>query len=130
MLVSHNTYEKMLADFAEFYLRHKSDSDIICHVGMPVEAHLIREMHRLGLIGDWDAPFPLIDIAGNLKQVGEDPISVDAYAKKYGLEISDYGTTHNPLYDCEVAAKVYMDLCGNKRFRKPTTEKWPKHGWH
>lgn len=128
--VSHNTYDGMLRDFATFYMEHKNDADIICHVGIPVEAHLIREMHRLGFIGDWDGPFPLIDIAGNLKQVGEDPTSVDSYAKKYGLEIADYGTTHNPLYDCEVAAKVYIDLCGHKKFRKQSIEKWPKHGVH
>lgn len=25
-------------------------------------------------------------------------------------DIKDYGTTHNPLYDCEVAYKVYRNL--------------------
>jgi len=41
-------------------------------------------MQELGFIGDWDGPFPLIDISGNLQQVGEDPTSVDNYVKKHG----------------------------------------------
>lgn len=104
--VTHESYEEMLRDFAAFYMDNKNEADVICHMGFPVEAHLLREMHRLGFIGDWDAPFPLIDIAGNLKQAGKDPTSVDDYAEKYTLQVSDYGTTHNPLYDCEAAAHV------------------------
>ena len=96
---THKTYESMLSDFANFYKAHKADADCICHMGYSVEAHLLREMRRLEFIGDWDAPYPLHDVSGNLQQVGEDPTSVDGYATK-----------HNPLYDCEVAAKVYMHL--------------------
>lgn len=109
---THDTYDAMLRDFAAFYLTYKRDADCICHMGYIVEAYLLREMHRLGFIGDWDAPYPLYDVSGNLQAAGEDATSVDAYAKKYGLQVSDYGTTHNPLYDCEVAARVYMHLNG------------------
>lgn len=107
--VTHDNYEEMLRDFAAFYMQQK-EADVICHMGYIVEAHLLREMHRLEFIGDWDAPYPLLDVSGNLQSAGEDPTSVDSYAKKQGLQISDYGTTHNPLYDCEVAAKVYLHL--------------------
>lgn len=107
---THEIYEEMIAAFAIFYKMNKDGADCICHMGYIVEAHLLREMHRLGFIGDWDAPYPLYDISGNLQSAGEDPTSVDGYAKKYALEIADYGTTHNPLYDCEVAARVYMHL--------------------
>ena len=55
-------------------------------MGFIVEAHLLREMHRIGAIGDWDAPYPLYDISGNLQAVGENPTSVDEYVKKYNLE--------------------------------------------
>lgn len=105
-------YEAMIADFSVFYMQHKEGADVIAHMGYIVEAHLIREMHRLGFIGDWDAPYPLFDVSGNLQAAGEDPTSVDAYAKKHNLEIADHGATHNPLYDCEVAARVYMHLLG------------------
>ena len=111
---THETYEAMLADFAAFYLAYKQDADCICHMGYIVEAHLLREMHRLGFIGDWDAPYPLYDVSGLLQAAGEDPTSVDDYAKKHGLEVADYGTTHNPLYDCEVAARAYMRLLSQK----------------
>lgn len=107
---SQKAYEAMLADFAEFYMANKADADVICHMGYIVEAHLLREMHRLGFIGDWDAPYPLLDVSGNLQAVGEDPTSVDNYAKKHGLAVADYGATHNPFYDCEVTAKVYIHL--------------------
>lgn len=103
-------YEAMLQDFANFYNAHKTGADIICHMGYIVEAHLLREMRRLGFIGDWNAPYPLLDVSGNLQAAGEDPTSVDGYAKKHGLHVADYGTTHNPLYDCEVAAKAYIHL--------------------
>lgn len=107
---THETYAAMLQDFATFYKTQKQDADCICHMGYIVEAHLLREMHRLGFIGDWDAPYPLYDVSGNLQAAGENATSVDAYAKKHELPIAGVGTTHNPLYDCEVAAKVYMHL--------------------
>lgn len=107
---THDSYEGMLRDFATFYLKHQKGAEFVCHMGYVVEAHLLREMYRFGFIGDWAAPYPLHDVAGNLRQAGEDPTSVDKYAVKYDLKITDYGTTHNPLYDCEVAAKVYIHL--------------------
>ena len=110
--VTHDTYESMLSDFAKFYLEHSAGATVICHMGFPVEANLLREMHRLQFIGDWEGPFPLIDIAANLLHVGENPTSVDAYVEKFNLPVSDYGTTHNPLYDSEVAAKVFFHLMG------------------
>ena len=108
--VSHNGYESLLADFSKFYLENKADADIIVHMGVPVESNLLRDMHALGLIGDFDGPYPLIDLAGSLQQAGEDPTSVDGYVRKHGLEVPDFGTTHNPLYDSAVAAVVYRHL--------------------
>lgn len=107
---THETLDALLSDFSKFYLANKEGADIIVHMGVPVESSLLKELHTRGYIGDWDGPFPLIDLAGNLQQVGEDPTSVDSYVKKYGLSVRDFGSTHNPLYDSEVAAKVYMHL--------------------
>jgi len=69
-------------------------------------------MQTRGLIGDFDGPYPLIDVSGNLQQAGEDPTSVDGYMRKHGLEVAVNfdGGTHNPLYDSEVAAQVYAHL--------------------
>jgi len=110
---SHGSYDTLLNDFAEFYLREKQGADVIAHVAVPVEARVLIDMHAKGFIGDWDGPFPLIDVAGCLKQAGEDPNSVDNYANKYGIAIDKAefeGGTHNPLYDSVVAARVYQHL--------------------
>ena len=65
----------------------------------------LRDMHAQGVIGDWDGPYPMLDVSGNLQQAGEDPTSVDSYVKKYELSVGEFdGGTHNPLYDSAVAA--------------------------
>lgn len=110
---SHDSYDALLAAFAEFYKTNKHDADIIGHMAVPVESGLLRDMHSRNAIGDWDGPYPLIDIAGCLKQAGEDPTSVDKYAEKYGVNVdpTEYeGGTHNPLYDSAQAAVVYHHL--------------------
>ena len=112
--ITHRSYEELLKDFAKFYMENKENADVIVHMGYIVEAKILRDMHDLGLIGDWDGPYPLFDISGNLKQVGEDPTSVDKYAQKYGIEIRNFGSPHNPLYDCEVTARVYMHLMSRR----------------
>lgn len=103
-------YKEMLKDFSLWYLKHKDESEILWHMGHIVESHLFREMHRLGLIGDWDAPYCPIEVSAYLEMAGESSDSVDSYAKKHNLALKDYGTTHNPLYDCEVAYKVYRHI--------------------
>lgn len=109
--VSHKDYDSLLTDFANFYMANKTDADAIVHMGVPVESNLLKDMHTLGFIGDWDGPYPLLDIAGNLQQAGEDPTSVDKYLKKYELPVGEFeGGTHNPLYDSAAAAQVYFHL--------------------
>jgi len=112
--VTHETYESLLADFAEFYLANKSDAEIIVHMGVPVESNLLRDMHSQGCIGDFDGPYPLLDVAGELAQAGEDPTSVDSYVNKWGLVAPDFGSTHNPLYDSAVAAMVHIHLVSRR----------------
>lgn len=109
--VSHNSYAELLADFAKFYLANKA-GDVVVHMGVPVESKVLLDMHASGLIGDWDGPYPLHDVAGYLAQAGEDPTSCDGYVRKYGLVLAGQyaGGTHNPLYDSEVAARVLIHL--------------------
>lgn len=111
--VTHDTYEALLASFAEFYKANKTDADVLVHMGYIVEAGLLRDMHAQGVIGDWDGPYPMLDVSGNLQQVGEDPTSVDSYVKKHSLSVGEFeGGTHNPLYDSAAAAAVYRHLMG------------------
>lgn len=64
---THDSYDQMLAAFAEFYKANKADADIIAHMGVPVEAKVLLDMHTKGYIGDWDGPYPFLDVAGVLK---------------------------------------------------------------
>jgi hypothetical protein len=109
--VSHDSYDELLKAFADFYKSNKADANIIVHMGVPVESSLLKDAHSRGYIGDWDGPFPLIDLAGSLLQAGENPNSVDGYVSKFGLQVAE-GNTHNPLYDSEVAAVVFQHLMG------------------
>jgi len=110
---THGSYPEMLEDFSKFYMDHKQDADIIAHIIVPVESSLIRDMHDFGYIGDWDAPFPLIDLAGMLRMAGFSPSSVDDYNIKHGISANpvDFsGGTHNPLYDAAQTAMAYFHL--------------------
>lgn len=113
---THDSYDAMLAAFAEFYLAHKKDADVIAHMGVPVEAKLLLDAHQKGLIGDWDGPYPFLDVAGVLKAKGYDPTSVDSYNKEFGLmegvSEAEGLATHHPLYDSVAAARAYLHLIG------------------
>lgn len=111
MAVTHDTYEDLIAAFARFYMAHKSDADIIVHMGYIVESRIFLDMHTLGMIGDWDGPLPLFDLSGNLQAAGADPTSIDRYALEHGISVGEFeGGTHNPLYDAAITAAVYMAL--------------------
>lgn len=113
--VTHDSYYALLSSFAEFYLAHKDEADVVVHMGYIVEARILRDLHDKGLIGDWDGPYPLYDVSGNLQQAGEDATSVDKYVQKHGLSVGEFeGGTHNPLYDSALAAVVYRHLIGKK----------------
>lgn len=108
---THNSYNSLLKAFSEFYLENKKDADVIVHMGLPVEARLFIDAHTLGFIGDWDAPYPLIDIS-TIQQIGT---SVDTYNKKHGIIVPPCeGGTHNPLYDARATVLAYM-YCYGKR---------------
>jgi len=114
LAVTHADYDAMLASFAKFYLGNKKDAEVIAHMGVPVEAKVLLDMHARGLIGDWDGPFPFLDVASVLKARGEDPTSVDKYNERNGLmahrsEVVGL-TPHHPLYDSIAAAIAYMHL--------------------
>lgn len=107
--VNYPTYRAMLEGFFAFYMENKEGSDIIVHVGFPVEARLFIDAHNFGILGDWDAPFPLIDISA-FPEIGA---SVDSYNESHGLKsrIPDLnGGTHSPLYDSYAALVAYESI--------------------
>lgn len=109
--ITHNSYEGLLKDFMNFYSLHREDSTCLVHVGLPVEAKLFIDAHEMGFIGDWGAPFPLVDISA-IPEIG---LSVDDYNKKNGIEVPIYdGGTHNPMYDSMAAAMAYEHWLTNR----------------
>ena len=99
-------YDDLLKAFMDWYKANKDDAEIIVHVGTPVEARLFIDAHEKGFIGDWDAPFPLVDVSA-VKEIGT---SVDSYNKANGLWVPFIGSQHNALYDayaCLVAWNHY-----------------------
>ncbi len=103
---THGDYSAMLKAFAEWYLPYrKNNVDVIVHMGVPVEAKVFLDLHEKGLIGDRDAPYPLIDISA----IPEIKDSVDSYNEAHGTmpDSALSGGTHNPLYDCFACASAY-----------------------
>jgi len=110
---NYSSYEELLKAFIAFYLQHKDGADIIVHMGLPVEARVFLDAHTLGILGDWDAPYPLVDISA-FPEIGT---SVDTYNGEHGLnnlipEVE--GGTHNPLYDSYAALAAYNDILENR----------------
>jgi len=106
ILENFSSYEELLAAFMAFYLMNKNGADIIVHMGLPVEARLFLDAHSMGIIDDWDAPYPLIDISA-FPEIGT---SVDSYNDRNMVEIAYTGSTHNPLYDSYAALAAYERL--------------------
>lgn len=103
--VTHRDYKSMLKDFMNFYMDNKQDSVILVHMGLPVESRLFLDAHKLGFIGDCDAPYPLVDISA-IPEIG---VSPDTYNKNNGIIILQLsGGTHNPLYDSWSALLAYQ----------------------
>lgn len=106
--ITHDNYESMLKDFMSFYMENKEEADIIVHMGLPVESKLFLDAHELGYIGDWDGPYPLIDVSA-FPEIGT---SVDSYNRKHNINIPKVtGETHNPLYDSWSALLAYVNIC-------------------
>lgn len=107
--VTHNSYKDMLKDFMSFYMENKDNAHIVVHMGLPVEARLFLDAHNLGIIGDWDAPYPLIDMCA-FPEIGD---SVDTYNANNGIVVDSNtfeGGTHNPLYDSYATALAYIHI--------------------
>ena len=112
MVVTHSTYEEMIQAFAEFFKENKADAHVIFHMGLPVEARVVLDMHRFGILGELEGAYPWMDISGHLEHAGCDPTSVDKYNADHGIVVPqpEKGGAHNPLYDSRAAALCYLDL--------------------
>lgn len=101
---NYENYASMLKGFIDFYMSNKQDAVILVHMGLPVEARLFLDAHEMGILGDWDAPYPLVDCSA-IPSIGT---SVDTYNANHGIEVPSFvGGTHNPLYDSYAAMYAY-----------------------
>jgi len=119
--------QELLKAFSEWYLNHKDDVVVIAHIPHPVETAMFLEMGRLGLIGERDQPYPLIDVGAMLLTRNNNPLSVDDYRLAYckpmqtNLEIG----VHHPLYDAYQALAVYLKIIELIRPVKKSDEQKP-----
>lgn len=110
-------YIQLLSAFANFYnsMRELYNVTALWHMGHVVESYLFRELVENKLIGEWDAPYTPIEVSAYLEMSGERPDSVDTYVQKHDVKLNIEGlSTHNPLYDCEVAYRVYNHIKTNR----------------
>lgn len=130
------TYREMLSAFADFYNAHREGATQVVHMGYIVEAHLLREMRDRRLIGEWDGPFPLHDLATAFECAKQDPTSQDAFFQANGgmpsgaptpvafhqimESLPGQGRVHHPTFDAYVTA-----WCWDRLFRKSEPEKFP-----
>ncbi|MBA2851797.1 hypothetical protein HNP86_001956 [Methanococcus maripaludis] len=105
---THKTYEEMLVAVGNAFHNLKNGAVVIAHCGAPVEATLFDELYKANVMGEFDGPFPLHELATVLAVLGENPHSTDEYCKKYNIVIDGVeGSTHDPEYDAMVALKVW-----------------------
>jgi hypothetical protein len=110
---NYSSYEELLRGFFEWRKAHKDGATEIVHMGVPVEAKLFIDAHAMGIIGDFDGPYPLVDVSA-IPEIGT---SVDSYNAEHGCapDPAEFeGGTHNPLYDSAAAANAYLHWLANR----------------
>lgn len=123
---THNSYEEMLKELYWFWDKYRNILDenwnpvqkqaqVIAHMGIPVESKLFTDM----LNTVWNPfawPYPIDEVATALRLVWENPTSVDTYMKKHNIKADFDWESHHPMYDAVVAAQVWEDITGVKKW--------------
>lgn len=111
MPVTHSNSSSLEEAFWAEWLQNKEGCTVIAHCGSPVESGLFRRCVERDVTNrQWDAPFPLHDVATLLLMKGEDPLSVDSFIKRRGIKPQFDGVAHHPMYDAVCAAQVWEAL--------------------
>lgn len=121
----HGSSVELLTSFAKWYMQHKDDVVVIAHIPHPVETAMFLEMGKLGLIGEWDQPYPLIDVGAMLLTRNNNPLSVDDYRLDHckSMQPNTEIGAHHPLYDAYQALSVFLHIIGLIRPKKVCREK-------
>lgn len=99
--------DDLYGDFAAWWNERKG-RPVFAHMGSPVESGVFRTLVERGLIGAFDGPYPLHDVASMLIMKGEDPTSVDAYLTKHGIRPE--GNAHDCRYDVDATISAVKHL--------------------
>jgi hypothetical protein len=120
MTETHISEDALLSDFANFHNEFRFADDKVdapvwerkttkfwAHMPAPVETNAVYDrMVEKNFLGAFDRPYGWFTAETALELVGENPSSVDGYAKKFGVVVPFEGATHHPGYDCAVAKAV------------------------
>ena len=96
--------------FWDFYMAWKDQCRIFADVAYPVDAHFLRQCAQENH-GEWDAPYPLLDVASVLLACGVDPL-IDGASYT-----GSTGDNHHPLFDARVSARKLVRLVRENRLK-------------
>lgn len=104
MSITHKTYKDLRGAFWQWYLKAEQNSDyVLVSNGYPVEYRFLLKCQEENLEERyWQHPFPLLDLASLLIQVGDEPASKSKLQSEIGKE-GNY-SKHHPLHDAKVSA--------------------------
>ncbi len=104
--------EEVRHAFWEFYMQWKGKCHVVADVAYPVDMEFLRQS-ALEHHGEWDAPFPLLDVASIMFACGEDPLTDGA------AFTGCIGDNHQPLFDARVSAHKLVRLIREKKLVLP-----------
>jgi hypothetical protein len=110
MPITHKTYEELREAFWQWYVNAEPASDyVLVNNGYPVEYRFLLDCQEANLDERyWQHPFPILDLASLLIQIGQNPLaSKSKLAQK--LLGDDQFLQHHPLHDAKVAAMVAFE---------------------
>lgn len=111
----HASKSKLLKSFASLYEAAKAlagqSLETIVFCGYPVETNLFKDLHDSGILGDFDHPLPLIDIATIFSYLDfKDPVSMEKNYEDITGKRFESVRAHDPLYDAQTQLDVYVEL--------------------
>ena len=109
--ITHPTDDALLAAFWQAYRSEADDATaagetLICvaHCASPVESGLFRRCVEADPAArQFQAPFPLHDVASMLLMARENPLSVRAFLASRAITVPFDGAAHHPLFDAWTA---------------------------
>jgi hypothetical protein len=107
--VTHKSAKAMRTAFWEWFKVAKEQADfVLVDNGYPVEARFLLQCQDDNIDERyWDHPYPLLDLAGMLLQVGEKPLTVKAKFVQDRIK-DEPANRHNPRWDAWVSAHAAL----------------------